>query len=311
MQIGQLIDLFFTTKAADLKPASVRFYQQRLKVFREKYQAQEAATITLAEINAHLAALAAAHQAKTGRALSNSTRHHNAVVLEVLFQFAIDSEILEKLPWKGKLKKPPIGRREKLPTDGDIAAILKHASPAFKLIFRALWQSGARPDELCRATIADYKEGLIELADHKTAGKTGVSRKIGVGKKLKPLILEAIDGRTEGPIFRAPSGRAWTVPNLSATFRGLRDKAGLPKWICLYLLRHCAGSRICREKGIHAAAQVLGHRNVSTTQRYVKTNLEDLQAFGDVGGDLPPDAAADPPPAAETPAGPPEEKKAA
>jgi integrase len=42
-----------------------------------------------------------------------------------------------------------------VPTAAETEAILLRASPQFWLIYLALRQCGARPGELCRATIAD------------------------------------------------------------------------------------------------------------------------------------------------------------
>ena len=149
--------------------------------------------------------------------------------------------------------------------------ILSRASPRFRLIYSALRQCGARPGELCRATIADIDRtaNAIVLREHKTVRKTGRARRIPIGRKLSEMLKQAIAERTEGPVFLTPSGRAWRVENLSRTYSRLRDIAGLPKDLVLYLARHECGTKICREKGIEYARRLLGHSDISTTQRYV------------------------------------------
>ena len=42
-----------------------------------------------------------------------------------------------------------------------------------------------------------------------------------------------------------------------------------------YLARHECGTTICREKGTEYARRLLGHTNISTTQRYL--HLDDRQ----------------------------------
>ena len=148
---------------------------------------------------------------------------------------------------------------------------LSRASPEFRLIYTALRQCGARPGELCRATIADIDQtaNTIILREHKTARKTGKPRRIPIGRKLGELLAQAIGDRQAGPIFLSPAGKAWRVPNLSRTYSRLRDNAGLSHELVLYLARHECGTKICREKGIEFARRMLGHANISTTQRYM------------------------------------------
>jgi len=163
-------------------------------------------------------------------------------------------------PVTGNLEKPRVGRQDRIPTPAETEAILARASPAFKLICSALRQCGARPGELCRAMIADVDRvnRVITLKQHKTARKTGQPRRIPIGRKLKEMFDQAIGDRTEGPVFLTPTGRPWRVANLSRTYSRLRDLAGLPKDLVLYLARHECGTKICREKGIEYAGACWG-----------------------------------------------------
>ena len=73
----------------------------------------------------------------------------------------------------------------------------------------------------------------------------------------------------------SPAGKPWKVGNLSRTCSRLRDLAGLPRYLVLYLARHECGTKICREKRIEYARRLLGHANISTAQRYV--HLDDCE----------------------------------
>ena len=75
---------------------------------------------------------------------------------------------------------------------------------------------------------------------------------------------------------RRPACPAWKVGNLSRTYSRLRDQAGLPKDLVLYLARHECGTRIYREKGIESARRFLGHANITTTQVYTKLDHQHL-----------------------------------
>ncbi len=143
-------------------------------------------------------------------------------------------------------------RRCPVRRDGWHHSILARASQAFRLIYLALRQCGARPGELCRATIADVDRvnRVITLKEQKTARKTGKPRRIPIGRKLGDLLDQAIGTRTEGPVFLSPADRQWRVGNLSRTYSRLRDLAGLPRDLVLYLARHECGTKICREMGV-------------------------------------------------------------
>src|SRR5579863_9960063 len=149
---------------------------------------RDLAMLTPLEIDEHLAA--------AGAGLSDSTRHHDVVALERLQKFAIQNKLLDK-PVFGNLEKPRVGRRDRVPTPAETDAILTQASPAFRLIYSALRQCGARPGELCRAIIADVDRAnrVITLKEHKTIRKTGQARRIPIGRKLGDLLDQAIGGR--------------------------------------------------------------------------------------------------------------------
>jgi site-specific recombinase XerD len=64
--------------------------------------------------------------------------------------------------------------------------------------------------------------------------------------------------------------------HLIRSYSRLRDLAGLPRDLVLYLARHECGTKICREKGIEYARRLLGHANISTTQRYMHLDEREL-----------------------------------
>lgn len=104
-------------------------------------------------------------------------------------------------PVLGNLEKPRVGRRDRVPTAAEKQANLAEASPPFRLIHSAPRQCGARPGELCRATIADVDRArcVISLKEHKAARKTGQPRRIPIGQKL---------GGTARSVGRDPHRRA-------------------------------------------------------------------------------------------------------
>ena len=146
MLTGELIECFFAWCSRHRSPTTLAFYRARLKKFCREFNAREMGSLTPLEIDQHLA--------DSGTGMSDSTRHHDAVALQRLQKFALEHKLLDK-PVIGKLEKPRVGRRDRIPTTAETEAIMARASPQFRLIYSALRQCGARPGELCRATIAD------------------------------------------------------------------------------------------------------------------------------------------------------------
>jgi integrase len=189
-----------------------------------------------------------------------------------------------------QLDKPRGRERTLLPTKAETKSLIDHAPADFAPIYRALRLTGARPDELCRATIADieHRTGEIVLDKHKTVEKTGKPRRIAVGHPaLVELLRVAIGDRTTGPIFLRSNGHAWTTNSLSATYRRARKSAGLPKGLVLYLARHEHGTELYRStKDLKAVADALGHTQLSTSMRYTRVDsdtLKDNQRLFDEG----------------------------
>lgn len=277
MKLAALIEAFLRWCGEHRSPATVKHYRGRLGSLRTMFGDRDAAEIRPLEIEAWLHA--AGHW-PDGRPKAPDTRRANAVALDRFQVWAIErKELSGKI--LDKIERPRGRMRERIPTPEEIAAILFAAPAHFRTIYQALRLCGARPNELARATIADWKReaGYIELKEHKTAAKTGKPRRIPVGSKLAEILEQSIGDRTAPgePIFRNGRGTAWTPALLSRTFRVIRDRQRLPRDLVLYLARHEHASRICEAFGINAAAEALGHSNLATTKRYVKTSVETLR----------------------------------
>jgi site-specific recombinase XerD len=108
-------------------------------------------------------------------------------------------------------------------------------------------------------------------------------------------LQKAIGDRQSGPIFLSPTGEAWTVGNLSGTHRWLRDAAGLPRDLVLYLARHRFGTEALRAGlPLKDVADLMGHASVTTTEIYLHRDVTELASGQDR---LPPVAWEDPSPA--------------
>lgn len=272
---------YLSDLAQRAKPSTVRFYRGRTKWILREFGDRELDLLTSKEV---LGALDRANRWATGEKKAPDTIRANTIAWEQLQNWGIDTGRLEGTITK-PIKKPPGRMRELLPTKEQIVAILAENSPEWGRLYRVLLLTGARPDELCRATIADYQveKRCIVLAEHKTVGKTRRARQIPVNDAAAALIAESIGSRTEGPLIIDERGKAWTRERASRIFRTTRDRLTFEKAIVFYCTRHKAGTEICHAAGIEAAAAVLGHSGLQTIRRYMHHGTEHLVKFAEAG----------------------------
>lgn len=269
MKVRKVVKAFINHTArlaanGDRSESTVRFYECRLGPLSDILGGDKWHKLTPADVHRYLD--------KAGQGLSATTRAHNVIAFKTLQNFAVDTLKLPRIV--DKLEKPKPNRRERIPTAAEVELILANASAAFRLIYQALAQTGARPGELCGLQIADIdwqqeSHGLITLKRHKTARKTGKPRLIPISEKFAAMLRTAIGGREAGHVFLTETGRPWRPTYLSAVHRQLRDNAGLEKSIVVYSARHGAATRML-EGGVDlkVVSELLGHSSVTMTERY-------------------------------------------
>lgn len=284
MLVKDLVDRYLSYQARHWTEATVKYYTQGLKWLKRDLGDREWNQLERDEVIAGLDR--ANTNPKTGSAWKNETIRRNITALEQIQKFGLDQYDLDIVMRPRDLKKPPGTKREAIPTDEELLSIFeageKH-SVALGLAFRSLAASGMRPGELCRANIADLSDerDLILLRKHKTMRKTGKPKRVALGDGLKILVKSAVKDRTEGPIWLDETGKRWKEAKLSRLFRERKNRLGLNPDLVLYSLRHWKGTQVARKFGIHAAMHVLGHSQVTTTQRYLHPNDDDARTWQD------------------------------
>lgn len=282
--IRDLIPLWLASVALDRKPATVDFYRKRTAHLVRSLGDRDPASLTPADL------LPCFAQANAGRA--NDTIRGNAIAWNQFHKWLQANNVA---CCTIAMPKPCGRERTALPTDDQVRRILAAAPADWSLIYRALRATGARPNELVRATFADWDRArnLIVLADHKTSRKTGKPRQIAVGRAFRAILAAAISDRTDGPLFVTARGRPWTVDGVSRVFRRIRDRLRLPRDLVLYLTRHEHATKLYQKtKDLKSVADALGHATIATSNRYARALPETLVNNQDLVSDDPPPAPA-------------------
>lgn len=296
MLVPDLITAFLTHTRDTKSAATWKQYAKMLRPLGARFATREFASLTPIDLDGYFASVSRFPEGhpRAGEPKAPDTRRAYVVVFQVLQEYALSREIIRRKVAK-KLDKPMGRLRQRIPEGDEVGRLVAALPPSARLIYRALLQCGARPNELCRATFADWDrvKQRIVLSAHKTAEKTGEARVIQVGAKLQKILDEATAGRTEGPLFIRDGGKPWRVDALSRAFRLARTAAGVPDEVCLYCARHFHATAIAKQKGLRAAKDALGHKNIKTTDRYVVKDDAECRDNQDLVDGL------DPPPAAD------------
>ncbi len=202
----------------------------------------------------------------------NGSRRGAIISIKRMFNFAVDEGLLVANPLK-KIKKPPVGHRERIlePEEKkEIRAAIR--DEAFREFVLAMQETGARPMEVATVMAADVdlECGLWTLQNHKTASQTGKPRVIYLSPAVLELTKKLMLKNPEGPLFRSPRGnRPFTHKGIRSRFRRLRKKLPHLKGVVAYTYRHSfATDALALGVPVATVAELLSHKDLKMVQEH-------------------------------------------
>jgi len=152
-----------------------------------------------------------------------------------------------------------------------------------RAILEFLYSAGIRADELCNIELEDID--LKELLLFVRKGKLGNQRLIPFGQPAKYWLekyLERARPLISGPgdnlLFVSMRGRKLDPQSLLDIVKKYARIAGLEKNVTSHTFRHsCAGHMLKGGADIRYVQKQLGHRRISTTEKYLKIEITDLK----------------------------------
>lgn len=210
--------------------------------------------------------------------------------LRMFYRFLLQEGKIKENPWEG-FSSPRRGR--KLPSYlsfKEVERLLSLPSPGTfvglrdKAILEFLYATGVRVSEL-----VNLKRKDLNLKDRwvKVMGKGGKERLLPLGREaslwIRKYLKELKEKRMEGegkqsPLFLNRYGRKLSRITVWKRIKKYAKDAGITKKISPHTLRHSFATHLlAQDADLRSVQELLGHRNISTTQIYTHITQERLK----------------------------------
>jgi integrase/recombinase XerC len=172
----------------------------------------------------------------------------------------IDLDPAECIP---QIKVPRAGAR---PCPEEVLrSALERADPRGRMMLRLASEAGLRRAEICQV----HSKDVVDGPSLRVKGKGGHVRIVPITDSLAAPILAA-----DGYLFRSQRGAHLTPRSVGVMASDL-----LGPDVTLHMLRHRFATRAYRgSRNLLAVQQLLGHANLSITQRYVDCDDDERRA---------------------------------
>ena len=201
---------------------------------------------------------------------SQTTKANAVTAIKRAFKWGVEQGLLDKSPL-ARLPKPRRTSRNDFPTVEQATKLLEAVPEAdpFRLFVVALFESGARLDEVASVTAADFlpERRVWVLRKHK-GDASGDDRRIRLSERLVEISRRLASENPSGPLFRNAKGGKWTRFWVGSQFRRWRKKLGFGPELHAHGFRHLFATD-CAAKGLseHVTCELLGHADSEMVRR--------------------------------------------
>lgn len=279
LTLGQLADRYGQwmqreVEAGRMRPRTLDYYRDQLQKF-------------LDAVGGHRSALLV----KPHDLEMYKTNWHSVQAVQRLFNWAVQMGLLEDNPVRG-VQRPDPGQRERILSPVETVRLLRATDQPFRHFLLAMRHTIARPQEvriLRWRDLVHQPSPMFILREFKSRSRrkdrqTAV-RIIPLDNRIMRLLNRLASKRSPAPddyIFLNSDGQAWTTNALRCRMRRLRAKLGLGpdekgEQVVCYTMRHTAATR-ASARGVRdrVLAELMGHTNTETTQRYQHLQADHL-----------------------------------
>jgi integrase len=242
----------------------------------------------------------------TGR--SADTLNHNRRVVRGIFGTHPTSPALA---WEWMAPKVESEGKLRFYTPQQVERLIAEASTTDdEAIYTVATEEGARMSELraLKVSDVDFAVGVVRLEDGYTthggfAGNKGRrTRSVPMSANTRRVLWPLCEGKEGDELVfqrRSRPGEPICSSDLYRRFVRAAERAGLPR-LSFHELRHTFGTQAIRMFKIHEVQRMMGHRHITTTERYLHyapdadASAKLTELWGDRGaraGDAPPTSA--------------------
>lgn len=212
--------------------------------------------------------------------LSPKTVNNILVVLNTTLKFAVEVEVLPRLPCRAKLVKVEQDVEPKFYEPHEYEQLVTAAAaldPRIELFVLLGGDAGLRCGEIIalEQRDLDLRRGLLkvrraEWEGHVTVPKGGKGRKVVLTERLKAALAKNRHLRGDRVLWRDDGFPKVSQVLLAKWMRRAQRRAGLKPTGSIHVLRHTFCSRLAMAGASTKAIQELaGHRRIITTERYM------------------------------------------
>ncbi len=218
---------------------------------------------------------------------SPATINRDLSCLRQILGIAVKEELVQKSPFfGGRVEFLHEKGRERTLSFDEERNYLRVATPVLKDVGKIMVEMGLRPGEIFQLRGEDVHIESPAPYVHVREGKSDRAvRDVPITSRVLPVLKRRLSNAEGDYLFprRVGNGYDWTRPMTELEPAHLRalESSGIKPPFRLYDLRHTYGTRAI-EAGIDvfSVAKLMGHADLSTTERYVhlsKGHLEDAQ----------------------------------
>ncbi len=275
--------LIYIASEKGLAQNSIAAYRRDITAFIKFQDLQRLEELTEEHIVAFLTARHAQNYAEASQARA-------LVALKVFFRFLKREGYLSR-DLAEFLSSPKLWvRLPEVLDSNEMEALLRQPDPATptgardRAILELLYASGLRVSELCSLSLYSVDDTFVRVK-----GKGGKERLVPLGEKALQAIDQylthfrsAYNSEREQALFVSSRGKAMNRVTIWQMIKKYAASAGIKKPISPHTMRHSFATHLLNQGAdLRVIQEMLGHSNISSTDRYTHVDASHLQAAFD------------------------------